>query len=106
MSIYVSSYSAVIVFMLLTLMSIIDMIKKIYDKIIINNEDITIQRLFKKNQYLKISDIRKAKRKIVDNGKSLMGLFSLDMMKPKTVEYHVDVANFEQYISKFTVKES
>ena len=67
MSIYVSSYSAVIVFMLLTLMSIINMIKKIYDKIIINNEDITIQRLFKKNQYLKISDIKKAKRKIVDN---------------------------------------
>lgn len=67
MSIYMSSYYAVVVFVLLTLISIINMIKKIYDRIIINNEDITIQRLFKKNQYLKISDIKKAKRKTVDN---------------------------------------
>lgn len=67
MSIYVSSYFAMIVFVMLTLISIINIVKKIYDRIIINNEDITIQRLFKKNQHLKISDIKKAKRKIVDN---------------------------------------
>lgn len=95
MSIYVSSYSAVLVLMLLTLMSIINIIKKIYDKIIISNEDITIKRLFKKNQYLKISDIRKAKREIIDNAEviyvyGINGKFIFKYSKPNENAYLFD----------------
>ena len=46
-------------------------------------------------------DVLIKKGKFVIDGKSLMGMFSLDLSTGVTVEYPEDATNFEDYINTF-----
>lgn len=46
-------------------------------------------------------DVTVRKGKYVIDGKSLMGLFSLDMSTGVTIEYPEDAATFEEFVEQF-----
>lgn len=48
-------------------------------------------------------DVTLRKGKFVIDGKSIMGVFSIDLTSGATIEYPEDAAELEEYISKFLI---
>ena len=46
---------------------------------------------------------RKGESKVVVDGKSLMGMFSIDPSSPVTIEYPAGEINFEEFLVQFEI---
>ena len=64
---------------------------------------ITDAAMFAEYANEQIGDIIVKKGKFCVDGKSILGILSLDMTNGATVEYPEDATNFENFIKKFKV---